>query len=92
MLALILQSLLEDLMEQIGILLQLVDARRKQMSIPVVLREELRDCMHAVLRTITSFMIPAAYFEGIIRLLRHADKNLGKKVLTECAGDAQWDL
>lgn len=69
-------------MEQVGFLLQLVDARRKQMAIPAALREELKDSMRAVLRTISSFMIPAAYFEGIIRLLHHADKNVGKKVLT----------
>ncbi|PON51074.1 U3 small nucleolar RNA-associated protein [Parasponia andersonii] len=75
------QVLLEDLMEQVGFLFQLVDARRKQMTVPAVIRKELKDCIRAVLRIITSLMLPSAYFEGIVRLLRHEDKNLGKKAL-----------
>ncbi|KAL5569803.1 hypothetical protein UlMin_026378 [Ulmus minor] len=75
------QGMLEDLMEQVGLLLQLVDTRRKDSSTPVVVRKELKESLHAVLRTITSLMIPSAYFEGIIRLLHHADKSIGKKAL-----------
>ena len=67
-------------MEQVGFLFQLVDARRKQMTVPAVIRKELKDCIRAVLRIITSLMLPSAYFEGIVRLLHHEDKNLGKKV------------
>ncbi|XP_062092226.1 uncharacterized protein At3g06530 [Humulus lupulus] len=75
------QVLLEDLMEQVGLLSQLVDTRKKQMTVPPVIRKELKDCNRAVLRTVTSLMIPSAYFEGIIRLLRHGDKNVGRKAL-----------
>lgn len=76
-----LQNTLEDLMAQVVFVLQLVDAKGKKTSIPVVFRKELKDCMHAVLRTITKFIIPSAYFQGIIKLLGHADKSIAKKVL-----------
>lgn len=79
--ALISQRALEELMEQVVSLLQLVDASRKQKSIPVVVRKELKECMHAVLRHITMHMIPSAYFKGIIKLLGQADGNVKKKVL-----------
>jgi hypothetical protein len=55
--ALISQGTLVELMEQVGSLFQLVDASRKQKSIPVVVRKELTKCMHAVLRHITMDMI-----------------------------------
>jgi U3 small nucleolar RNA-associated protein 10 len=79
--SLISQRTLEELMEQVVSLLQLVDASRKQKSIPVVVRKELKECMHAVLRHITMHMIPSAYFKGIIKLLGQADGNVKKKVL-----------
>lgn len=75
------QRALEELMEQVVSLLQLVDASRKQKSIPVVVRKELKECMHAVLRHITMHMIPSAYFKGIIKLLGQADGNVKKKAL-----------
>nr|XP_023877249.1 uncharacterized protein At3g06530 [Quercus suber] len=75
------QRKLEDLMEQVAPLLQLVDESRKQISIPVAIRKELKECMRVVLRTITMCMIPSAYFKGIIKLLGHADGNVKKKVL-----------
>ncbi|XP_030935775.1 uncharacterized protein At3g06530 [Quercus lobata] len=75
------QRKLEDLMEQVAPLLQLVDESRKQISIPVAIRKELKECMRVVLRTITMHMIPSAYFKGIIKLLGHADGNVKKKVL-----------
>lgn len=67
-------------MEQVAPLLQLVDESRKQISIPVAIRKELKECMRVVLRTITMHMIPSAYFKGIIKLLGHADGNVKKKV------------
>ncbi|XP_031247987.1 uncharacterized protein At3g06530-like isoform X1 [Pistacia vera] len=75
------QSKLEELMEQIVFLLQYVDRRRKQLSVPVAIRKELKECMHAVLRNITMVMIPSAYFQSIINLLRNADGNVRKKAL-----------
>lgn len=83
MLVLTLQVLLEDLMEQVGFLFQLVDTTRKQITVPAVIRKELKDGIRAALRIVTSLMLPSAYFEGIIRLLRHEDKNVGKKVRTK---------
>lgn len=74
------QSKLEELMEQIVFLLLYVDRRRKQLSVPVAIRKELKECMHAVLRSITTVMMPSAYFQTIINLLRNADGNVRKKV------------
>lgn len=79
---LVLQNTLEDLMKQVVSILELVDAKRKHSNIPVFLRKELKDCMHAILRTISVVIIPSAYFEGITKLLGHADKSIAKKVLT----------
>lgn len=67
-------------MEQVIFLLQLVDSRKKQPSLPVIVRKELKETMRAIVRNITMVMIPSAYFKSIIKLLRHADKNVGKKV------------
>lgn len=75
------QRKLEELMEQVVPLLQLVDASRKQISIPVAIRKELKECTRVVSRTITLHMIPSAYFKGIIKLLGHADGNVKKKAL-----------
>lgn len=75
-----LQRTLQELMEHVVSLLQLIDMRKKQISIPVTLQRELKDTMHAVLRTATTVMIPSAYFRGIISLLGHSDGNVQKKV------------
>ncbi|XP_044468232.1 uncharacterized protein At3g06530-like [Mangifera indica] len=75
------QRTLEELMEQIVFLLQYVDRRGKQLSVNVAIRKELKECMHAVLRTITMVMMPSAYFKSIINLLRNADGNVRKKGL-----------
>ncbi|GAV79488.1 LOW QUALITY PROTEIN: BP28CT domain-containing protein/U3snoRNP10 domain-containing protein [Cephalotus follicularis] len=75
------QRTLEELMGQVVSLLQLVDPRRKQISVAGIIRKKLKECMHAVLRTITTVMIPSAYFKGITNLLGHADGNVRKKAL-----------
>ncbi|KAK1577185.1 hypothetical protein Q3G72_019640 [Acer saccharum] len=75
------QRKLEDLMEQVVSLLQNVDTRRKQISVPIAVRKEVKECMHSVLRTITTAMVPSAYFRGIINLLSNADANVRKKAL-----------
>ena len=76
----IFQRALGELMEHVVLLLQLVDARKKQLNFPVILRRELKETMRAVVRNLTTVMIPAGYFKSIIKLLHHADKNVGKKV------------
>ncbi|KAI9160506.1 hypothetical protein LWI28_008767 [Acer negundo] len=75
------QRKLEELMEQVVSLLQNVDTRRKQISVPIAVRKEVKECMHSVLRTITTAMIPSAYFRCIINLLSNADANVRKKAL-----------
>lgn len=77
--ALILQRTLGELMEQVVLLSQLVDASRKEIYI-VVIRKELKECLRAVLKCITMHMIPSAYFKGIIRLLGHTDGKVKRKV------------
>lgn len=75
-----LQRKLEELMEQVVFLLQFVETRKKQMSVPITTRKDLKECMRAVLRTVTKVMNPAAYFKGIVNLLGNADGNVKKKV------------
>ncbi|XP_061353134.1 uncharacterized protein At3g06530 [Gastrolobium bilobum] len=77
----VIQRALGELMEQVVFLLQLVDARKKQLNLPVIVRKELKETMRAVVRNMTMLMIPSAYFKSIIKLLRHADINVGKKAL-----------
>lgn len=67
-------------MEQVVFLLQFVETRKKQMSVPITTRKDLKECMRAVLRTVTKVMNPAAYFKGIVNLLGNADGNVKKKV------------
>ncbi|KAK9913977.1 hypothetical protein M0R45_037776 [Rubus argutus] len=74
------QATLGGLMEQVVSLQQLVDARRKEKSIHVI-RKDLKECMHAVLRTITLVMNPSTLFNGITKLLGHRDRNVEKKAL-----------
>nr|XP_007142268.1 hypothetical protein PHAVU_008G266400g [Phaseolus vulgaris]ESW14262.1 hypothetical protein PHAVU_008G266400g [Phaseolus vulgaris] len=79
--AAVIQRALGELMEQVVLLLQLVDARKKQLNIPVIMRKELKETMRAVIRNLTAVMIPYVYFNSIIKLLHNADKNVGKKAL-----------
>ncbi|KAL5745887.1 hypothetical protein ACOSP7_027033 [Xanthoceras sorbifolium] len=77
----IIQRKLEELMEQVVSLLQDVDTKRKQLNVSIAVRKEVKECMHAVLRTITMVMTPSAYFRGIINLLSNADDSVRKKAL-----------
>ncbi|KAH7557345.1 hypothetical protein JRO89_XS11G0129200 [Xanthoceras sorbifolium] len=72
---------LEELMEQVVSLLQDVDTKRKQLNVSIAVRKEVKECMHAVLRTITMVMTPSAYIRGIINLLSNADDSVRKKAL-----------
>jgi U3 small nucleolar RNA-associated protein 10 len=75
-----LQRALGELMEHVVFLLNLVDARKKQLNFPVIMRRELKETMRAVVKNITMVMIPSVYFKTIIKLLHHSDKSVGKKV------------
>ncbi|KAF5959772.1 hypothetical protein HYC85_000981 [Camellia sinensis] len=75
------QRTLEELMEQVVSHLQLVDSRRKQLSFPAVIRKELKDHMHTVLKNITKGLMPSSYFQGMIKLLRHANRSVRRKAL-----------
>ncbi|XP_057441205.1 uncharacterized protein At3g06530 isoform X2 [Lotus japonicus] len=77
----VIQSALGELMEQVVFLLQHIDARKKLLNFPVIMMKELKETMRAVVKNITMVMIPSVYFESIIKLLRHSDKNVGKKAL-----------
>ncbi|KAM5557014.1 uncharacterized protein ABKV19_024415 [Rosa sericea] len=74
------QATLGELMEQVVSLQQLVDARRKDKNINVI-RKDLKECMHAVMRAITGVMNPSTLFNGITKLLGHRDQNVEKKAL-----------
>lgn len=67
-------------MEQVVSLMQFIDRKRKELHIPVAIRRELKERMHAALRTITVVMTPSTYFKGIINLLGKEDGYIKKKV------------
>lgn len=77
----VIQRALGELMQLVVLLLQLLDARKKQLNLSVIMRKELKETMRAVVQNLTTVMIPYVYFKSIIKLLRHADKNVGKKAL-----------
>ena len=77
---LILQSALGELMEHVVFLLHLVDARKRQLNFPAIIRKELKETTRAVLRNITMVMTPSTYFKSIIKLLHHSDNSVGEKV------------
>lgn len=67
-------------MEKVVSFIQIVDTRRKQTDVHVAIRREVKECMHAVLRTITEAMFPSTYLRGITKLLSNADDNVKRKV------------
>lgn len=67
-------------MEQVVYLLQPVNVRKKQMVVSLAIRKGLKEHSHAVFKTIAKGLVPLSYFKVIIQLLRHADKNVRKKV------------
>ncbi|KAI3912933.1 hypothetical protein MKW92_025813 [Papaver armeniacum] len=69
------------LLEQVVSHLELLDGRGKQSKVTSSVKKELRDCMHAVLKTITREMVPSSYFKGIVLLLDHSNGNVKKKAL-----------
>ncbi|XP_050225155.1 uncharacterized protein At3g06530 isoform X2 [Mercurialis annua] len=75
------QASLGKLMEHVISLLHLIDKGRKQVTIPLTMRKELKKSTHAVLRTITAVMNPASYFRALINLLGQSDGNVQKKAL-----------
>ncbi|KAK7300089.1 hypothetical protein RJT34_10922 [Clitoria ternatea] len=77
----LIQRALGELLKQVVFLLQLVDARKKELDLPVIMRKELKETLRAVVRNLTTVMIPSVYFKSIIKLLQQADKNVGKKAL-----------
>ncbi|XWS60132.1 hypothetical protein CRYUN_Cryun07bG0008200 [Craigia yunnanensis] len=75
------QRKLGELMEQVVSLLQLVDARRKQIGIPVAIGKEFKACVDAILKIITMSMMPSTCFECIRKLLGNVDSSVRKKAL-----------
>ncbi|XP_026432640.1 uncharacterized protein At3g06530-like isoform X2 [Papaver somniferum] len=75
------QRSLGALLEQVVSHLELLDGKGKQSKVTSSVKKELRDCMHAVLKTITREMVPSSYFKGIVLLLDHSNGNVKKKAL-----------
>nr|XP_010919682.1 uncharacterized protein At3g06530 [Elaeis guineensis] len=76
-----LQITLGELMEQVVLHSQLVTVRRKQVSVTSDIIKAFKDCANRVLKTITRWMLPSAYFKGITQLLGHADGSVKRKTL-----------
>lgn len=68
-------------MEQVVLHLQLVTVRCKQVSITSDIAKAFKDRANRVLKTITRWMVPSAYFKGIAQLLGHADGSVKRKVI-----------
>ncbi|KAI8564500.1 hypothetical protein RHMOL_Rhmol03G0186500 [Rhododendron molle] len=75
------QRALGALMECIVSHLQLVDSSKKHVNFSTVVRKELKELMHTVLKNITKGLMPSTYFNGIIKLLKHADRSVRRKAL-----------
>ncbi|XVF08520.1 hypothetical protein REPUB_Repub07fG0010000 [Reevesia pubescens] len=75
------QRKLGELMEQVVSLLQVVDARRKQIGIPVAIWKEFKACVQAILKIITMSIMPSTCFECITKLLGNEDSSMRKKAL-----------
>ncbi|XVF49416.1 hypothetical protein PTKIN_Ptkin04bG0010100 [Pterospermum kingtungense] len=75
------QRKLGELLERVVSLLQLVDARRKQIGVPVAIWKEFKACVDAILKTTTISMMPSTCFECISKLLGNADSSVRKKAL-----------
>lgn len=69
------------LMENVATHLQLVGSRTKQHAVPTSVGKELKELMHVVLTSVRKGLLPSTYFEVIIILLGHTDRNVRKKAL-----------
>ncbi|KAK4480629.1 hypothetical protein RD792_013707 [Penstemon davidsonii] len=76
-----LQTLVGDLMEHVVFHLQLLDFKKKHIGVPAVIKNELKEYIRSVLKTITKGLLPSTYFEVIIKLIDHVDRNMRKKAL-----------
>ncbi|XVE62426.1 hypothetical protein DITRI_Ditri06bG0117100 [Diplodiscus trichospermus] len=66
-------------MEQVVSFIQLVDARRKQIGIRLVIWKEFKACVDTILKTTTMSMMPSTCFVCITTLLGNADSSVRKK-------------
>ncbi|KAL2932885.1 hypothetical protein RDABS01_016004 [Bienertia sinuspersici] len=75
------QGTLSEVMVQVVFCWQLIESDRKKKSLPVILKKELKEVVHTAITKITNVMLPAAFFEGIVKLLVQAEKGVRKKAL-----------
>ncbi|GAB4854073.1 hypothetical protein Ancab_022655 [Ancistrocladus abbreviatus] len=75
------QGILGELMERVVCCLQLIDSRRNKITLPTIMKKELKELVHAVLRCITKGMTPSTFFRGVTRLLGHRGKSVRKKAI-----------
>ncbi|XAR66099.1 hypothetical protein NMG60_11012179 [Bertholletia excelsa] len=75
------QRTLGALLELVVSHLQLVDSRRKGIKIPIIISNELKEHLRAVMKYVTQGLMPSIFFSVMIKLLRHADKSVRRKAL-----------
>lgn len=80
------QNVFGQLMEQVVFHLQLVDFKNKHVDVPAVIKKELKQYIHTILKTVTKGLLPSTYFNVIIKLIGHADDNVKKKALGLLSG------
>lgn len=74
--------MLGDLMEQVVYHLQLVDSKKMHNGVPVLIKNELKEYIRGILKNLTEGLLPSTYFKVLIKLIRHVDRNVKKKVST----------
>ncbi|KAL3650395.1 hypothetical protein CASFOL_006798 [Castilleja foliolosa] len=75
------QTMVGELVEQHVYHLQLADFKKKKTDVPICIKNELKDYIRAILRTLTKTLVPSTYFKVITKLILHVDRNIQKKAL-----------
>lgn len=76
----VLQTMIGCLMEQVVYHLQLVDSKKMHNGVPAFVKSELKEYIRGVLKTLTEGLLPSTYFNVLIKLISHVDRNVKKKV------------
>ncbi|KAL8520276.1 hypothetical protein ACS0TY_010994 [Phlomoides rotata] len=75
------QTMIGDLMEQVVYHLQLVDSKKMHNGVSALVKSELKEYIRGVLKSLTEGLLPSTYFNVLIKLISHVDRNVKKKAL-----------
>ncbi|KAL5979877.1 hypothetical protein ACLOJK_038989 [Asimina triloba] len=80
------QRTLGALMECVVSHMVILSVKKKEINITAKVRKDLRECMDAILKTITKNMVPSEYFRAMVHLLEHDNGDVKKKAFTLLCG------